>query len=460
MRLHFRLWIVFSLIWVIGFSVLYVFIVKLYNERTLANQEQVALSQGYVITDRLSGLLPTFADRAAGYLEYYSDRFGIRLILLSPDKRLTYDSFDQLAPDQQLSLSIFAEEQEGPVTTFLHTAAYGYVQYTLFPIDRRQASGYLLMVEDVNDVHHDMTRFRDQVLILLAAATVGSFVIFYFIAAWFTQPIRLMIRHLQRITPENRKFAMRYRRKDEIGRLVGEMKKMVRQINDYEQRQRRFISTSSHELKTPLSTMRLISENLSSLRQDEQLHQEYIDDLQSQIEKMSRTVQGMLDVYRLADKPLDIRELPVSDVYSYIDRQFQHVMEKRHIQIVHEHDVESIPVDSDLFLRGLDNLISNAIRYSPDRSTVRLSIVRSDDGRVRCSVCDSGIGIASHDLPYVFEPFYRSNEAMGHCPDGSGLGLAIVRQMVDLHRGAIRIESQLGEGTCIHLYFDLSPQVS
>src|SRR5690606_30034783 len=133
--------------------------------------------------------------------------------------------------------------------------------------------------------------------------------------------------------------------------------------------------------------------------------------------------------------------------------QFQHVVDSKGIVLHYEHDVPSVVADSDLFIRAVDNLISNAIRYSPDDSNIRVSLNQVDRGRIRFSVCDEGIGIAKEELSYVFEPFYRSSEATRWSQEGSGLGLAIVKQMMDLHGGEIDIESEHGRGTCIHLYF-------
>lgn len=453
MKLHLRLWIVFSLIWIAGSAILYVFIVNIYNERALESQRQTALSQGYTITGRISGLLPTFPERAEGYLDYYSSLFNIRLLLLTPEKKLTYDSFNILRPDETLSLAILSSQADLPNSMYVRTTSYGFVQYTLFPIDHRLTSGYLLMIKDVNLVQVDISKFRNQVLWILGIATAGSFIIFYLIASWFTEPIRRMISYLQRITPQNRHFTMKYKRQDEIGHLVEEIKQMVHQVNVYEQRQRRFISTSSHELKTPLTTMQLISENLPSLRESEELHREYINDLQVQIDKMRHTVQGMLDVYRLADQPLQPTDIAVSDIVDHINEQFQHVADNKHIHIVYRTEVTSLYVDKDLFLRGLDNLVSNAIRYSAENSDIRITFARNKANQVVCSVCDQGIGIEEQDIPYIFEPFYRSSQAMGWSQEGSGLGLAIVKQMVDLHGGQIEVRSIWGEGTCIDMTF-------
>jgi|SRR5690625_4608841 len=459
MKLHFRLWIVFSLISFVGLATLYLLIVNIYSERVLDNQKQVSFSQGHAISARVAGLIPTFMDRAEGYLDYYSERFDTRLLLLSADKRLTYDSFGEFPLNERVALKIVESDDALPASLFVRTNTFGFVQYTLLPIDH--SDGYLLMVGDANFVATDVRKFRNQVLMYLAPATLGSWLAFYFIAAWFTRPIRQVIWHLKQVTPQRRKFPMRVKGNNEIGQLVTEIKLMIDQLNVYEYRQRQFMSTSSHELKTPLATMQLISENLPSLRADGMMHAEYVKDLQLQIDKMRAKVQGMLDVYRQTDKPLDQREVTFSEIQNHVTKQFQHIANDKNIRLAFVRSEPSLYVDEELFFTGLDNLLSNAVHYSRlEQSTIEISLFQGSSGQVVCRVCDEGLGIAEEDLPHIFEPFYRSNEVTGHHQDGSGLGLVIVKQMVDLHGGEIEVTSTVGKGSCFSLKFERNKSVT
>lgn len=458
MKLHYRLLLAFSTLWLLSLTALAYFLADMYAKRALDNERQVAFSQGTSITSRLTGLLPTFPERAHGYADYYSRQLNVRLILLTPDPYVTYDTFREIDAGRTLSLSIFQDDEPLPRSVFHRTESFGYVQYALFAVDHhRELGGYLLLIKDANVVDRDVRHFRNQVIVLLGAALVCGFVVFYFLASWFTRPIRRMIVNLKQITPQKRQFGMTYRRNDEIGQLVSEIKQMVDQIREYEQRQRRFISTSSHELKTPLATIQLILENLPYLREHAEQHAEYITDLQAQIDRMKKIVQGMLNVYKLADKQLELSPLNLDDIRSHAEKQFQHLTASKRIKLAFEGDRQiALVVDRDSFFEGLNNLISNAIHYSPQQTTVRISISRRASDRICCAVCDQGKGIADKDVPYIFEPFYRANEAIGWNEAGSGLGLAIVKQMVELHRGEIEVVSSPGEGTCVTMVFPIT----
>lgn len=452
MKFHYRLWIVFSFIWLAGLFILYWLIVDTYYERSLDNQTRLAHSQGETVARRLSGLIPIYSERAQGYVDFYSERFGVRLMLLSPDLKLTYDSNKEFVPGRSLSIGILEDVEAAPLSRYVDTDRFGLVQYTLMKIEQAREGGYLLMVQNVNGLNEDLRQFRNRVLLALSAATAVSFVVFYFVAAWFTRPIRQIMFHLRKVTPRKREFAMVYRGKDEIGRLVEEIRDMVKQMAVYEQRQRRFISTSSHELKTPLSTMQLILENLPQLRDQPELFEEYVSDLSQQIGKMRNVVQGMLDVYRMADRPLRLQLVNFTEIRQHVEEQFARIGENRNIRIRFEQLADGLDADRELLFRGLDNLVSNALRYSPEHTEITIRLEKNPIGW-KLSVCDQGIGIAEHDLPYIFEAFYRSNNATSWSQEGSGLGLAIVKQMIDLHEGDMEVQSVPGEGTCVHLYF-------
>jgi signal transduction histidine kinase len=457
MKLRYKLWLVFSLLWLVGVGTLQIFIVDIYKSRSLAGQQQLVYSQGMTITDRINGLIPRFTERAEGYLDYYSQTFSTRLLLLDENGLTLYDSFRQLEKGSHLKLAILDRNRPTPDTLFLHTAAHGHVQYTLLDLHNEAQKGRLLIVTDANGIYDDIRQFRWKMMLFLGGASLIGFLICFGVATWFTRPIRQIVHHLERITPQNREFTMTYRRKDELGHLVNQIGLMVQQLGSYEKKQRQFMSASSHELKTPLATMQLITENLPHLLDNKQLLEEYIGDLQRQIDKMKLTVKSMLDVYRLTEHELQLTSIPFESICKHLEETFRPLAQDKGIELIFEtqNHCSSLIADRSLLYSGLDNLMSNAIRYSPAASTIRITLLpdHSNRNRTILRICDEGIGIGPEDLPYIFEPFYRSRQAAAWNEDGSGFGLAMVKQMVELHEGEIQVESTPLAGTCFSLIF-------
>src|SRR5690606_3474647 len=230
---------------------------------------------------------------------------------------------------------------------------------------------------------------------------------------------------------------LNYPHNDEIKELIKAMQSMVEQLNIYDARQRRFLSTSSHELKTPLTTMYLILENLPYVRDNDESFHEFIHDLMIQVQKMKRMVEQLLPI-------------TTYDIKSHLHTTFPYLSQSKQIYLQFEMEDISIYVDRSLFLHALDNLVANGIQHSPNGSIVSISVKKWSENCI-ISICDQGIGISDADINHIFEPFFRVNDATEWNQEGSGLGLSIVKQIVDSHQGRIEIESELEQGTCIRI---------
>ncbi|OIJ09299.1 hypothetical protein BKP35_16645 [Anaerobacillus arseniciselenatis] len=450
MKLQYQLWLIFSGLFIVVCFAVYVFISNTYEQRLQVGYEQLSVAQGYTILERIKNTYPNSPNRSVGYLRTYSEQTNSRLIMLDDEKRVYADSYQQLEKNARVNLDILNRQNIAPSSLFIKTDSFGYVQYTIFSFETVDSEGYLLMVQGADQLYDELTSFRIWMIRTLLVAVFAFFFITYFVSSWFSRPIRKMIAQLKKITPQKREFSVKYQRQDEIKELIDATQSMVAELNHYDERQRRFLSTSSHELKTPLATMQFILENLPYVRDNERTYREYIQDLSFQIQKMKQMVDQLLHINRLWDQPLKLETLYTQDVKDYLLQTFQHIARQKQISLDFNFDQVKLYVDRTLFLRGLENLVSNAIRYSDQTRVVKISI-KDDNQQIKISVCDNGIGISIDDLPHIFEPFYRSNDATTWNQEGSGLGLTIVKQMVEMHKGRINVDSEKNIGTCIYI---------
>lgn len=450
MKIHYQLWLIYSCLFIVVSLAVYMVVSNTYEQRLQAGYEQISISQGSTILNQLKDTYPYAPNRSIGYLQTYSEQLNSRLIILDHDKKVYADSFQQLEPNTALNLTIL-DQNTVPASVFSETAAFGYVQYTLLPFQTIENEGYFLMIQEADQLFAELKSFQTLMVQTLLIAVFAFFFISYFVSIWFSKPIRQIIYHLKKITPQKRTFSLKHQRRDEIKELIDAIQIMVEELNLYDERQRRFLSTSSHELKTPLATMQLILENLPYVRENEERYREFVQDLSSQVQKTQQMVEQLLQINRSSDLELEKEILKAQDIQHHLLKSFQYIAEDKQIILEFELEPVNLFVDRILFLRALDNLVSNAIRYSPQRQSVKITI-QSDKDQNKISVCDQGIGISPEDLPHIFEPFYRSNDATEWNQEGSGLGLTIVKQMVELHKGWIDIDTIQKQGTCIHLF--------
>ncbi|WP_410770154.1 cell wall metabolism sensor histidine kinase WalK [Fontibacillus sp. BL9] len=262
---------------------------------------------------------------------------------------------------------------------------------------------------------------------------------------------------LENETPEGDTFLIRvtftpiHRR--EIG-IVGTIA-VLQDVTEQEQLEasrREFVANVSHELRTPLTTIKSYTEALEDgAMEDPELGPKFASVIQNQTERMIRLVTDLLHLSRLDSKEALLRKQPVSvmEMLEEVTDRFSFQMQEKDIKpsLFIGNSVGSAWMDRDQIDQVLDNLISNAMKYTPEGGTIGIEARTADDGSLAISVQDNGIGIPKKDLDRIFERFYRVDKARSRNMGGTGLGLSIAREIVKAHGGTISLQSELGKGT-------------
>lgn len=219
-----------------------------------------------------------------------------------------------------------------------------------------------------------------------------------------------------------------------------------------EQSRREFVANVSHELRTPLTTIKSYLEALGDGAMEEpELGQKFVSVARNETERMIRLVTDLLQLSRLDSKQAIIsRETTdVGDMLEEVADRFSFQLNQQSIKIdiKVEPDVPEIKLDRDRIDQVLDNLVSNAIKYTPEGGHIRIGARRTEPALLEITVQDDGIGIPKKDLNRIFERFYRVDKARSRSMGGTGLGLSIAREIVKAHGGTIQLESEYGHGT-------------
>lgn len=243
-----------------------------------------------------------------------------------------------------------------------------------------------------------------------------------------------------------------------LGRAFNTMTKSLRQAD---QAKTAFVSDVSHELRTPLTVIRGTIETLQDGALDDmEARGPFLEAMNRETERLIRLVNDLLvltradaDALNLQLEPVDIEELAHSRCEYFGPVAAQRQVSLRVTPGPQAGDAHAFlaQADADRIAQVLDNLLDNAIRYSPSGGEVRVSLER-DGGEIACHVSDAGAGIPASHLPFIFERFYRADAARGRSEGGSGLGLAIVRSLVAAHGGRVAALSSEGQGTTISFW--------
>lgn len=211
-----------------------------------------------------------------------------------------------------------------------------------------------------------------------------------------------------------------------------------------------FVSNVSHELKTPITSMKVLADSLiQNADADLDMYKEFMTDIVAEIDRESQIITDLLTLVKMDKKSaeMNIAEVDINALLEIIIKRVSPIAASRNIEIIYEHYREVIAeVDEVKLSLALTNIIENAVKYNIDNGWVKVTL-NADHKNVHIKVADSGVGIPEDCKDQVFERFYRVDKARSRDTGGTGLGLAITKNVILMHRGTIKLYSEYGEGT-------------
>src|SRR5262245_7133675 len=241
---------------------------------------------------------------------------------------------------------------------------------------------------------------------------------------------------------------------------LGATYRLVRRESEAARLKSDFVANVSHDLKTPLSLIRMFAETLEMNRVgDEATRREYYAVITRESERLTRLIDNVLDFSRIEDgrQRYDIRPGPVEPVIQEVIEAFRHALVQQGfaVDVEVESDLPDVPIDAESIKQALANLVDNAIKYSGEGRRLRVSARRVGD-EVRVEVADDGIGIPPGETERIFEKFYRIGRSETQGRRGSGVGLALVKHIAEAHGGRVTVESRVGQGSRFTLHLPIA----
>lgn len=236
----------------------------------------------------------------------------------------------------------------------------------------------------------------------------------------------------------------------ETEHIVDAFNQMLGRMKAVDDSRQEFVSNVSHELKTPLTSMKVLADSL--MAQEEvpaELYKEFMTDIANEIERENKIINDLLSLVKLDKKAADINieAVDINALLELILKRLRPIARKREIEVVYE-SVRPVTaeVDEVKLTLALSNLVENAIKYNKEQGWVKVTL-DADHQFFTVEVSDSGIGIPQESTEHIFERFYRVDKSHSREIGGTGLGLAITRSAILMHRGSVKVESEEGVGT-------------
>ena len=238
-----------------------------------------------------------------------------------------------------------------------------------------------------------------------------------------------------------------YRETKEISTAV---QRTLKKLKAVEQSRQEFVSNVSHELKTPITSIRVLADSLMGMEEvPVELYKEFMADISDEIDRETKIINDLLTLVKSdkATTKLNISQVSINNLLEQILKRLRPIAKKQNIELVLENIREvTADVDETKLSLALSNLVENAIKYNREEGWVRV-VLDADHKFFYVKVIDNGIGIPEELHERVFERFYRVDKARSRETGGTGLGLSITKSIVQMHNGALKLQSKEDEGT-------------
>ncbi len=317
-------------------------------------------------------------------------------------------------------------------------------------IKNSQTVGAVYLILSGDSTEEVILHIRNALFLLGALVIVFVGIFSTSMASILTLPIERFTQFINNM-PKDSLQHVQINSRDEIGQLAIAFNSLIDRMAELEDKRRIFVSNASHELKTPLSIIKLLADSLIQTENpDPEFIKEFLSDMNKEVERLTRIIEKLLDMTQMDSSQssmqfiqTDVREI-VQEVY---DKLLPLAKNKNITLSLNQPETEVIlPIERDTLTEAVYNIADNSLKYTESGGNVTISISR-DLGNAYIAVSDTGIGIPKEEVQKIFDRFYRVDKARARETGGTGLGLSIALDAVKLHNGHIEVKSEEEAGS-------------
>ena len=411
-----------------------------------------------VVASAFSGVDPLTPESAEQVISVLGNINAARLIVTNAEGTAVYDSSEnQNAIGQRVLLPAVVEALRG--SDVFHSAYQddALVSSAAVPIMDHDSPNGCVYLMDYDAEQGNIIANLERTILQGSFVLLGAIILFSaFFATTSSRRMRKILTSMRMVREGEYSHKIQMRGSDEFATLATEFNKLTDRLQESEAQQRQFVSDASHELKTPLASIKLLSDSILQNEMDADTMREFVADIGAESDRLTRMAQKLLTLSRASADETEGGEHEVVDVGQTLSRVFRMLVPLADRQSVKltasvEKGCTILSFEDDAY-QILFNLVENGIKYNREDGSVHVR-VRHDGELVVIDVEDTGSGIPENALDSIFNRFYRVDKARSRQAGGAGLGLSIVHEMVGRNFGTISVRSTVGEGSCFTVTF-------
>lgn len=462
-----RLVVIILLCGILPIILLHVIIVNTYEislieARKIEIRQQCSIISGEIVSSgSLSGM---FSNEMSNVLNWYADAYGGRILVIDNGCRVLMDSFNADLGKTIVSDSVFkalsgtAYENYQEVSHDLEFA----VPIRDTEDELKPVLGVLVLSSSNEWIHDSLNRVEEamQIIELILMALLVLFAIYF--SYLCTRPINRVYRNMQKFHSGHFETSREeFHSYTEVDRILSSADEIIDQYKKMEESQEKFVSNVSHELRTPMTSIKVLTDSLIGQRDiDEETYQEFLSDISAEIDRENSMIEDLLSMSRLSNAAdsLNIKTVNINDFILELLKSLKPLAVQRNVELVYEsfRKVEA-DIDAPKLSHAIMNLIENGIKYNHEGGYVKTGL-DADHEFFFLRIEDNGVGIPEESVAHIFDRFYRVDDARSRETGGTGLGLSIAKQLVLLHDGVIKVESEENKGTTFTVRIPLKHQ--
>ena len=457
--------LIFILVGVVPLSFFSMVILNSYEEKAIANLVAELKSEANTLSNTLvaSGYMTTGdVPEVDTEVDRFSEMYNGRILIVNSGLNIIKDTYS-LEKGKYLISQEVIRALSG--TDSKENDREDNILRLTYPITRsgsdnnKEVLGALVMNFSTKDIRAIRNSIEKRTVIFALAIAVIIVACAIYFSGLLTKPLTNVVNSINHFSEGYMEEEISIKGYNEIEKISDAFNHMVNRMQKLESSRQEFVSNVSHELKTPITSIKVLADSL--LTQEDtpvELYREFLVDITDEIERENKIINDLLSLVKL-DKTagdMNIASININDLLEQILKRLSPIAKKDNIELIYESFRPVLAeVDEVKLSLAVANLIENAIKYNVPDGWVRVSL-NADHKYFFIKIADSGIGIPEEAQDYIFERFYRVDKARSRESGGTGLGLAITKNVVQMHRGAIKVYSKEGEGTTFNVRIPLN----
>jgi signal transduction histidine kinase len=438
-----------------------------YEEKAINNRITELQNQGNMLSNMLyrTGYLTTGEDtKVDDEVTRISDIYHGRIIIVNTNLNIVKDTYSLEEGKYLISKDVIQCFLGAGSSSPIHDRENHYLKLN-YPItitdneNKQIIMGVIVMNFSTKDIQSIRDSMEQRVVLFALTLAVLVVVFSIYFSGILTKPLTNVVNSIDRMTEGYMEEGVSFKGYNEIEKISDSFNHMINRMQKLENSRQEFVSNVSHELKTPITSIKVLADSL--LMQEDtpvELYREFLEDIADEIDRENKIINDLLSLVKL-DKTagdMNIVAININELLEQILKRLSPIAKKQNIELIYESFRPVIAeVDEVKLSLAISNLIENGIKYNTSDGWVRVSL-NADHKYFFIKIADSGIGIPEEAQDSIFERFYRVDKARSRETGGTGLGLAITKNAIQMHRGAIKVYSKEGEGTTFNVRIPLN----